>query len=117
MTQTVEIALSPNMPPELASQLVTLGRLSTAGHCISPGTRVFACTVGDSVDASLINRLPATVELIATAGVETDHIDLDAARTRGIRISNTPGTTQDAALRLKANIAAFLDRGLPLDRV
>ena len=39
---------------------------------------------------ALIERLPARVKVISTFSVGTDHIDLAAARERGIRVGNAP---------------------------
>lgn len=112
-----EIALSPNMSSELAGQLVSMGNLKITSGEVSNGTRVYACTKYDPVDASLIGRLPSSLELIAIADSETGQVDLVAARARGIKISYIPADARDPALSLKANIAAFLDRGYPLHRV
>nr|WP_246423111.1 2-hydroxyacid dehydrogenase [Roseospira visakhapatnamensis] len=46
---------------------------------------------------ALIDALP-NLEIIAVYGVGTDAVDLDAARARGIRVTNTPGVlTKDVA--------------------
>jgi len=48
------------------------------------------CAAGDALDAATIGRLPGSVRVIATFSVGTDHLALDAARARGIRVTNTP---------------------------
>ncbi|TPG55699.1 D-glycerate dehydrogenase [Roseomonas nepalensis] len=48
------------------------------------------CAAGDGLDAATIGALPASVRVIATFSVGTDHIALDAARARGIAVTNTP---------------------------
>jgi lactate dehydrogenase-like 2-hydroxyacid dehydrogenase len=54
-------------------------------------------------DAALMNALPA-LEIIANYGVGVDGIDLEAARQRGIRVTNTPdvltGDVADLAIAL-----------------
>jgi glyoxylate reductase len=62
----------------------------------------------DRIDADFIARLPASVRIIASFGVGVDHIDLDAARARGLRISNTPDvlTADTADLAIGLMIAA-----------
>jgi lactate dehydrogenase-like 2-hydroxyacid dehydrogenase len=45
---------------------------------------------GDRFDAACISALPDSVRAVATYSVGTDHIDLDAARARGLVVSNTP---------------------------
>lgn len=54
---------------------------------------VFART---PVPAALIAQLPPTLQLLATCSVGTDHIDLAAARQRGLWVSNTPDVLTDA---------------------
>ncbi|QMW23064.1 2-hydroxyacid dehydrogenase [Sandaracinobacteroides saxicola] len=58
------------------------------------------CTVTDRLDAATIAALPTTVRLLANFGVGTSHIDLAAATTRGIAISNTPDVLTDATADL-----------------
>lgn len=46
--------------------------------------------------APVIERLPESVRMIATFSVGYEHIDLGAARARGIRVSNTPDVLTEA---------------------
>ena len=48
------------------------------------------CAAGDALDTETIGRLPGSVKVIATFSVGTDHIALDAAKARGIAVTNTP---------------------------
>ncbi len=48
------------------------------------------CAAGDALNAATIAALPASVKIISTFSVGTDHIDLAAARARGIPVGNTP---------------------------
>jgi lactate dehydrogenase-like 2-hydroxyacid dehydrogenase len=50
----------------------------------------------DRIDAALITSLPASVRMIASLSVGHEHIDLAAARTRGIAVVHTPGIHSDA---------------------
>ena len=45
---------------------------------------------GDKLDASCINALPDSVKIITTFSVGFDHVDLRAAKARGIVVTNTP---------------------------
>jgi lactate dehydrogenase-like 2-hydroxyacid dehydrogenase len=45
---------------------------------------------GDRLDAACIAALPESVRIITTFSVGTDHIDLGAAKARGIIVTNTP---------------------------
>jgi lactate dehydrogenase-like 2-hydroxyacid dehydrogenase len=48
------------------------------------------CAAGDPMNAATIAALPASVKIIATFSVGFDHIDIAAARARGIIVTNTP---------------------------
>ncbi|WP_043833510.1 2-hydroxyacid dehydrogenase [Muricoccus aerilatus] len=54
------------------------------------GCEGILCAAGDALDAATIAALPDSVRIIATFSVGTDHIALDAARARGIAVTNTP---------------------------
>src|SRR5580700_5206706 len=61
----------------------------------------------DRLDSEFFKRVPASVKVIATYSVGTDHIDLEAAAKRQIAIAYTPGTNADAT----ADIAMLLMLG------
>ena len=77
------------------------------------------------MSAEAIEALPESVRAIATYSVGTDHIDLVAARKRGIAVFNTPGVLSDsvaenaiflmlgAARRATESIALIRDRKWP----
>ena len=65
------------------------------------------CTITNDVSRAVIERLPDSVKAIATFSVGFEHIDLDAARARGIVVTNTPGVLTDAT----ADIALLLMLG------
>ncbi len=48
------------------------------------------CCPAEKLDAAVIQALPATVRVIGTFSVGFDHIDVAAARARGIAVVNTP---------------------------
>jgi lactate dehydrogenase-like 2-hydroxyacid dehydrogenase len=55
-------------------------------------------TVVDNVPAPVFQTTPRRVRIIANFGVGFDRIDLDAARTSGVVVTNTPGVlTEDTA--------------------
>jgi lactate dehydrogenase-like 2-hydroxyacid dehydrogenase len=60
------------------------------------GAEAILCAAGDPLHAATIARLPATVRAIATFSVGLDHIDLDAAKARGIVVTNTPDVLTEA---------------------
>jgi lactate dehydrogenase-like 2-hydroxyacid dehydrogenase len=54
----------------------------------------------ERLTAQLIARLPASVRAIANFSVGVDHVDLAAARARGIIVTNTPDVLTDATAEL-----------------
>jgi glyoxylate reductase len=59
---------------------------------------VLVPTVTDKIDADLIVKAGNQLRLIASFGTGVDHIDLAAAKARGITVTNTPGVlTEDTA--------------------
>ena len=59
---------------------------------------VLVPTVTDSIDTEIIEAAGPQLKLIASFGVGVDHIDLQAAKAKGITVTNTPGVlTEDTA--------------------
>ena len=55
-------------------------------------------TVTDNIDAAVIAEAGPDLKLMANFGVGVNHIDLEAAETKGIQVSNTPDVlTEDTA--------------------
>ena len=73
----------------------------------SSGADALFITPFDRLDSDFFNRLAASVKVIATYSVGTDHIDLQAAANRKIAIAYTPGINADAT----ADIAMLLMLG------
>lgn len=61
----------------------------------------------DKFPEAVINALPASVKIISTVSVGHEHIDLNAAKARGIIVTNTPGVLTEAT----ADIALLLMLG------
>lgn len=59
---------------------------------------VLVPTVTDKIDADMLEKAGPQLKLIASFGTGVDHIDLDAAKAKGITVTNTPGVlTEDTA--------------------
>jgi glyoxylate reductase len=94
------IVLSRELPPALSQffQSVAEVRVDSGGdETVFDNAVVYCSTALDSINAELINRFPASLGLIANIGVGTDNIDLNAARNKGVIVSNTPVVTEDTA--------------------
>lgn len=72
-------------------------------------------TVTDRIDADLIARAPASLKMFANFGAGVNHIDLAAAKTKGILVTNTPGVftedTADLTMALILNVPRRLGEG------
>jgi glyoxylate reductase len=83
-------------------------------------TDVFVPTVTDEIDAGLIAGAGDRLKLIANFGTGVDHIDLAAARKRGITVTNTPGVltddTADLVMALILSVPRRLSEGEKLVR-
>ncbi|SDE35721.1 2-hydroxyacid dehydrogenase [Limimaricola pyoseonensis] len=72
---------------------------------------VLVPTLSDRIDADMIAAAGPRLKLIANYGAGVDHIDTDAARARGIAVTNTPGVvTEDTADVTMALILAVTRR-------
>ena len=73
--------------------------LSHAEFCAAvQSADVLVPTVTDRIDADVIAAAGEQLKLIASFGTGVDHIDLAAAKARGITVTNTPGVlTEDTA--------------------
>ncbi|MEC7362292.1 MAG: D-glycerate dehydrogenase, partial [Pseudomonadota bacterium] len=76
---------------------------------------VLVPTVTDRIDADLIAAASDQLKLSASFGTGVDHIDLAAARARGITVTNTPGVltedTADVALALMLAVPRRIAEG------
>ncbi|MBS0284667.1 MAG: D-glycerate dehydrogenase [Proteobacteria bacterium] len=99
-----------------ADRAMTRAELATAmADC-----DVLVPTMTDSIDAGLIAGAGERLKLIANFGAGVNHIDLKAARARGIIVTNTPGVltedTADMTLALILSVPRRLAEGEKLVR-
>ena len=84
------------------------------------GCDVLVPTVTDAIDAELIGAAGPRLKLIANFGAGVNHIDLKAARARGIIVTTTPGVltedTADVAMALIVSVPRRLAEGEKLVR-
>ncbi|MFV0275859.1 MAG: 2-hydroxyacid dehydrogenase [Parahaliea sp.] len=93
------IGLGAPLPPAMQQALARFGEVRLVGEdtAAMAGCGVYLITPRVRASAALISALPPSVGLLASLGVGTDHIDLDAAAARGLQVSNTPVVTEDTA--------------------
>lgn len=81
---------------------------------------VLVPTVTDRIDAEIIAAASDRLGMIASFGAGTDHIDLKAAKDRGIIVTNTPGVftddTADLTMELIIGVPRRVREGVALVR-
>ena len=76
-----------------------------------PQADVLVPTLTDKIDAEVMDAANGRLRLIANDGAGVDHIDVEAARDRGIMVTNTPGVmTEDTADMTMALILSVVRR-------
>jgi len=117
MTAKPKLLVTRRLPPAVTDRLMKEfdavpnpdDRILSPDEIIAgaAGKDALLVTPSDKVNAALIERLPASVKMIATFSVGHEHIDLAAAKKRGLPVSNTPDVLTDAT----ADIALLLMLG------
>jgi lactate dehydrogenase-like 2-hydroxyacid dehydrogenase len=68
------------------------------------------CTVTDRLTAEVLAEEPRRARLLANFGVGFNHIDVDAAKARGLAVSNTPDVLTDATADLAMTLLLVVTR-------
>jgi lactate dehydrogenase-like 2-hydroxyacid dehydrogenase len=68
------------------------------------------CTVTDRLDAEVLAVEPRRARLLANFGVGFNHIDVGAAKARGLAVSNTPDVLTDATADLAMTLLLTVTR-------
>jgi lactate dehydrogenase-like 2-hydroxyacid dehydrogenase len=68
------------------------------------------CTVTDRLTSEVLSAEPLRARLLANFGVGFNHIDLEAARSRGLAVSNTPDVLTEATADLAVTLLLMLCR-------
>jgi glyoxylate reductase len=124
------IIVTRKLLPEVEARMAQLfgARFNAHDEAMSPqdmvsamkGCDVLVPTVTDSIDSALIDAMPGSVKLIANYGAGVNHIDLAAAKKRGIMVTNTPGVftddTADLTMALILSVPRRLGEGEKLMR-
>lgn len=92
------LLVTKNLPPRVTERAASAFTVRMPGALsikdwlatASEGADAILCTPGFRFDAPTIASLPASIKVIGTFSVGYDHIDVAAARSRGIAVVNTP---------------------------
>lgn len=74
------------------------------------GADAVLCTVTDRLTADVLAAEPRRAGLLANFGVGFNHIDVEAAKARGIAVSNTPDVLTDATADLAMTLLLMVTR-------
>ena len=106
MASRPKLLVTRRLPPDVTKRLeasydaVTNAddHVMTADEIVekAAGRDALLVTPADKVNAALIDRLPASIRMVATFSVGYEHIDLEACKKRGWPVSNTPDVLTDA---------------------
>ena len=67
-------------------------------------------TVSDHINADVLSAQPLRAGIVASYGVGFNHIDLDAARSRGLVVTNTPDVLTDCTADLAMTLLLMVAR-------
>ena len=67
---------------------------------LSDGKDGILSSLTDKLDVDTINNLPETIKIISNFAVGFGNIDLEAAKARGIAVTNTPEVLTDATAEI-----------------
>ena len=67
---------------------------------MSEGKDGILSSLTDKLDAETINKLPETIKIISNFAVGFGNIDLEAAKKKGIAVTNTPEVLSDATAEI-----------------
>jgi len=74
------------------------------------GATALVTLLGDRVDEELLDAAGPQLRVVANVAVGYDNIDVDAARSRGVIVTNTPGVLTDATADLAMALILALTR-------
>jgi lactate dehydrogenase-like 2-hydroxyacid dehydrogenase len=74
------------------------------------GADAVLCTVTDRLSADVLSVEPLRARLLANFGVGFNHIDVEAAKRRGLAVSNTPDVLTDATADIAMTLLLMVAR-------
>ncbi len=102
VTRTLPAAVEARLAKDYQPRFNEDDRLYTTEELLAFAVDMDALLIchTEHMSAAVIERLPHTVRVIANYSVGVDHCDLDAARRRGIVVTNTPDVLADATAEI-----------------
>ena len=108
MTKAARVIVLAGLPAvglEMLGQRLTVearGRQAEPGWLNehAPGAAAIVADPAIPVDAELMDLAGSSLKVVANFGVGHDNIDVEAARARGVRATNTPGVLTNATAEL-----------------
>lgn len=108
MTEPPRVVVAAALPAaglDLLSERFTIEAAGTEsrrawlrGH--AAGADAIVADPSIPVDEALLDSLGSSLKVVANFGVGHDNVDLEAARARGVRVTNTPGVLTNATAEL-----------------
>jgi glyoxylate reductase len=106
------VRVSPGVPEAALALLFEAGFEVEVGGLELENSDALLCLLTDRIDEPLLERAPR-LRIVANMAVGTDNVDLEAARRRGIAVSNTPDVLTDATADLAVALLLAAARRLP----
>ena len=102
VTRKLPVAVEDRLQRDYQARLNPDDRLYSRDELIerARGAQAILPCHTEHFTADVLQRLPAEVRIIANFSVGYDHVDLEAARTRGIVVTNTPDVLSNATAEL-----------------
>jgi lactate dehydrogenase-like 2-hydroxyacid dehydrogenase len=108
LPQAVEARAGRDYEARLSADDAPVGPAEIAAG--AAGAAAILCCPAEKLGADIIAALPDSVRVIATFSVGFDHIDLAAARARGITVVNTPDVLSVATAELSLTLLLMAAR-------
>jgi lactate dehydrogenase-like 2-hydroxyacid dehydrogenase len=102
VTRKLPAAVETRLQRDYEARLNPDDRLYTRDELVerAQGAQAILPCHTEHLNAEVIERLPQEVRIIANFSVGYDHVDVEAARKRGIVVTNTPDVLSDATAEL-----------------
>jgi lactate dehydrogenase-like 2-hydroxyacid dehydrogenase len=102
VTRKLPVAVEERLQRDYEARLNPDDRLYSSDELIEKagGAQAIMPCHTERFSADVFERLPAEVRIIANFSVGFDHVDLEAARKKGVVVTNTPDVLSDATAEL-----------------